>query len=218
MKKLLIIIVLLANLCLVYSQDYDLIVKSNGDSIACHIDSITDTHIYFEMKINKYWKHTHINKADVIELQRNVINKKTVVFKPGTSYIESPRQELAESIRDIQKNSVYLSLSSVNYSIMIPGDRVGFTVAGGFNFILGVQAETTVLIGRTKHFYEPGIMVYYGFLEVYDEPVGGLIMIRTGYRYQGPKGFLFRVSPMLAIDIDDLVFLPWPTASIGYSF
>jgi hypothetical protein len=88
MKKLLLLLVLLANLCLVNSQDYDLIVRSNGDSIACHIDSITDTHIYFEMKSNKYWKHTYINKADVIEFQRNAINKRAVVFKPGTSIIE----------------------------------------------------------------------------------------------------------------------------------
>jgi len=95
MKKLLFILVLLANIGLVYSQDYDLIVKSNGDSIACHIDSITDTRIYFEMKSNKYWKHTHINKADVIEFKRNVINKKQVVFKYGTSIIEKIKEPIS---------------------------------------------------------------------------------------------------------------------------
>ena len=66
MKKLLLILVLLATICLVYSQDYDLIVKSNGDSIACHIDSITDTYIYSEMKSKNYWKNTHINKYEKI--------------------------------------------------------------------------------------------------------------------------------------------------------
>ncbi len=29
------------------SQDYDLIVTTKGDSIACRIDSINDTHIYY---------------------------------------------------------------------------------------------------------------------------------------------------------------------------
>ncbi len=218
MKKLLIILVLLATLCLVYSQDYDLIVTSSGDSIACHIDSITYTRIYFEMKSNKSWKHTHINRADVIEFKHDVINNKTVIFKPGTSYIKYLRQETAESIWDIQRNSVYLGLASVNYSTMIPGDRVGYTVGGGFNYvILGVQAEGTLLMGRTKHFFEPGIMICFGFREIYDYPFRA-VMIRAGYRYQGPKGFLFRIAPMSGFGFGEPGFVFLPTASIGYSF
>ncbi len=88
MKNLLLMFILITVLGLVYSQDYDLIVKSDGDSIACHIDSITDTHIYFEMKSNNYWKHTHISKASVIEIQYNAINKRAFVFRPGTSIID----------------------------------------------------------------------------------------------------------------------------------
>ena len=109
MKKLLLILVLLATICLVYSQDYDLIVKSNGDSIACHFDSITDTHIYFEMKSKSYWKHTYISKVDVIEFKRNVIDKRTVVFKSGTSIIKKIMAQ------PMQKNSVYVGLGSINY-------------------------------------------------------------------------------------------------------
>lgn len=217
MKMLLLILLLLTALCLVYSQDYDLIVKFNGDSIACHIDSVTDTHIYFEMKSNNYWKHTHISKADVIEFKRNVINRKQVVFKNGTSIIKKIKEPVPQptSIRDIQKNSVYVGVLSVNYSRMIPvGDRVGFTVVGGFNFAGGLQAETTLLIGGTKHFFEPGFMAIY-VMEFYDSPLI-FAMIRTGYRYQGPEGFLFRVAPLIGFEKDKFTFLP--TITIGYSF
>jgi hypothetical protein len=99
MKKLMLLLVLLVNFCFVKTQDYDLVVTSDGDSIACHIDSITDAHIYFEMKSNTYWKHTHIKKADVMEFQRNAINKRAVVFKPGTSIIE----KILEPVPSISK-------------------------------------------------------------------------------------------------------------------
>ena len=119
-------------------------------------------------------------------------------------------------MKDIQKNSVYVGILSVNYSRMIPGDRIGFTVAGGLSFVItafdsksvGLLAETTLLIGGTKHFFEPGIMVYY------DPDVFGP-MIRTGYRYQRPEGFLFRAA-LLFNFFDELGVLP--AISIGYSF
>ena len=53
MKKYLLILLLLISSRFVYSQEfYDLIVKSNGDSIVCHIDSITKTQIYFNTLLN----------------------------------------------------------------------------------------------------------------------------------------------------------------------
>ena len=47
MKKNLFLIVFLIGIGNAFSQDYDLIITTEGDSIACHIDSITDTHIFF---------------------------------------------------------------------------------------------------------------------------------------------------------------------------
>lgn len=110
--KILLLALLIA-LCKVYSQDYDLIVKSNGDSIACHIDSITDVNIYFEMRSNGYWTHTSIAKTDISEYKQNAINRKLIVFKPGTSYIESTR-------KDSRRNSVYAGILTINYSRIIP--------------------------------------------------------------------------------------------------
>ena len=97
---------------------------------------------------------------------------------------------------------------------MIPGKHVIYTFTGGLSFVdaLGVLAETTVLIGNKKHFFEPGIMIDFS------SEFGGIGLIRTGYRYQGSKGFLFRVALMFAyIPGEQDVFLV-PGASLGYSF
>jgi len=104
---------------------------------------------------------------------------------------------------------------------LFTGDRVGVTVAGGLSFVasafgdgVALMAETTLLTGGgTKHFFEPGIMVYY---EPVDE--GPWPIIRTGYRYQGPEGLMFRIAALWVIseNFPDLFFLPG--VSIGYSF
>jgi hypothetical protein len=102
------------------SQDYDLIVSTKGDSIACRIDSISETHIYFEMKSQNNWAQTHIGKTDVSEYQRNAISRKLFVFKPGTSIIESPRQQ--SSVRGYYHESRYLFASSA----FAPEKRTGY--------------------------------------------------------------------------------------------
>jgi len=199
-----------------YSQDYDLIVTAKGDSIACRIDSISDTHIYFEMKSQNKWAHTHIVLTDVSDYKRNAIDNKLFIYKSGTSIIESPKPPLATSMRDIQKNSVYVGILSINYARMIPGERVGVTVAGGFSFVtaldgdeIGYMLESTLLTGGgTKHFFEPGILLYF-------DPDIFWPNVRTGYRYQGPEGFLLRAGFLWGY-VDGFSFLP--ALSIGYSF
>ncbi len=150
----------------VYSQDLDLIVTSAGDSIACRIDSIDDTHIYYEMRSQGSWIHTHINKSSVSDYQRNVIHKSHYIFKAGTSIIESRKPSNINSIRDIQKNSVYVGILSLNYARMIPvGDDLGITIGGGlYHFdATGVVAEASILKGGVKHFFESGVMGVYLF-------------------------------------------------------
>lgn len=86
MKKIFFILFIFSTFKL-YAQNYDLIVTSKGDSIACFIDSITDSKIYFEMKYNDKWIHTNTSKTEYIEYKTNAIDKKLVIFKPGTSNI-----------------------------------------------------------------------------------------------------------------------------------
>ena len=211
--KLYLLFILSSLLCQVNAQNLDLVVKSNGDSIACRIDSITDTHIYFEMKDRSYWVHTNLSSNDVIEYKRNAIDKRAVAFKPGTSYIITKQEPV--SIREMQKNSVYAGILSVSYARMIPLDRIGFTVSLGLNFVptafddgIGIMAETTVLVGGTKHFFEPGIMLFY-------HPDVSSPILRTSYRYQHPEGFLLRAGILFSF-LDG--FGAAPTLSLGYSF
>lgn len=202
-------------LCLIsnaYSQDYDLIVTNKGDSIACRIDSITDANIYFEMKYNNNWINTNINKEEVIEYKYDAIDRRLFVFRQGTSYIEPIRQEPG-SFFNLPRNSLYLGILTINYSRLFPQENVGITFAGGLSYIdvLGVTAETTLLIGGMKHFFEPGVMVALS-------PDYGFLMFRTGYRFQGSQGLLLRVAPMFVFEPSEGNIYVVPAASLGFSF
>jgi hypothetical protein len=208
-----------------YSQNYDLIVTAKGDSIACRIDSITDTHIYFEMKSRNSWALTSIGLADVSEYKRDAIFRKEFVYKMGTSIIESRKPAIPASIWDIQKNSVYVGILSLTYARMIPaGDHVGITFGGGlYHFdATGVVGESSVIVGGVKHFFEPGIMGVYFFGsnsgpdQEEEDSVVGAAAIRMGYRYQGPGGLLLRAAPNFIFTDKD--FFVFPALSIGYSF
>lgn len=87
MKKIFFILLIFSTFRL-SAQYYDLIVTSKGDSIACFIDSITVTHIHFEMMVNERWLHTNTRLSDCIKYERNSIDKRAVIFVPGSSYIE----------------------------------------------------------------------------------------------------------------------------------
>lgn len=211
--KLNLLLILITIFHQINAQDLDLVVKSNGDSIACRIDSISDTHIYFEMKDRGYRIHTNMGRDEVIEYKRNAIDKRAVAFKPGTSYITA-KQEPA-SIGEMQRNSVYAGILSLSYARMVPMDPLGFTFSAGLNFVptlfddgIGIMVETTVLVGGIKHFFEPGIMLFY-------HPDVFAPILRTSYRFQHPEGFLLRAGVLFNF-IDE--FGAAPTVSLGYSF
>jgi hypothetical protein len=199
----------------------DLIVTSKTDSIVCQIDSITNTHIYFMMKSNKRWIHTHILRSNVLEFEYNIIHKREYRYRPGTSIIDTPY----ESLHNVPKNSVYLGIFSINYARMVPlGQTVGLTLGGGLINIdgWGVVLESSMLLGGSRHFFEPGIMGAYFFApsKASDEPDSGdewsAATLRMGYRYQGRGGLLFRGALNIIFDEGD-VFL-FPALSIGFSF
>ena len=103
MKKFILIFLFISSLGQVFSQDYDLIVRSNGDSIVCHIDSISDTHFYIKIKDRGKWVHTNLKKHEVSEFQYLSLDKKKIRLKRGTSYIDSGHRPVFSSIKDIQK-------------------------------------------------------------------------------------------------------------------
>ena len=211
-----------------YSQDYDLIVTAKGDSVMCRIDSIADTHIYYQMKSHSKWIHTQIPRSEILEYKQGVIERKKYLYKPGSSIIDSSKPAIPESLYHVRENSVYIGMLSINYARMIPlGQTIGITLGAGiFNFDgWGLLAESTVLLGGIKHFFEPGFMFLYSLEpeQVYSEDgiiVGELspfgVTIRTGYRYQGPRGLLIR--PATNFVFFGEAFWVLPALSLGYSF
>lgn len=88
MKKYIIVFVIILGIKPVLAQNYDLIVTTEGDSIACKIDSISNDQIYFEMIIQSRWTSTRILKENVVEYNYKVIDRNRVVFIDKSSKID----------------------------------------------------------------------------------------------------------------------------------
>jgi hypothetical protein len=94
MKKILMCGLLFVMLVNSYSQNLDLVVTTNGDSIACKIDSITESAIYLQIKTsgNVNWIQTIYNKKDINLYKYGNIDPSKYAFKDGTSIIAGPVQ------------------------------------------------------------------------------------------------------------------------------
>jgi hypothetical protein len=124
-------------------------------------------------------------------------------------------------MRDQPRNSFYLGFLSINYSYLIPADRIGFVLAGGLSFIpnslfsdevsFGFIFETSMITPGKNHFVEPGLMAYYT-----PQHDGYFVpMLRLGYRYQAPSGFLFRIG--FTINAEEDMRHVLPAISLGYT-
>ncbi|HPF03571.1 MAG TPA: hypothetical protein PLV06_09455 [Bacteroidales bacterium] len=215
MKKVLLLLVLIAGATFGYSQDFDLIVKTNGDSIACSIDSVSNALIYFEMKYNNNWIHTQLNRDEVLEYKYNSINWKNHIYKPGTSYI-LPGMKPVISTQDLPKNGIYIGCNifaiPVIYERLIPvGEKTAILAGvGAIQEWIGEELKANpvvkagIIAGKGKHFFEGGL--YMDFHLVSDHLT--MIIPFLGYRYQAPGGFYLRGDFALFI----------PGISIGFSF
>lgn len=87
----------------ILAQALDLIVKTNGDSLVCRIDSVDTQRIYFEAKFNGKWARTYVERRMVASYEKAVIDKKETAFYPGTSMIKP----LPEDGRPEHRNAVY---------------------------------------------------------------------------------------------------------------
>lgn len=128
----------------------------------------------------------------------------------------------------IRKNSIYFELFGVGIIYSINYDRIlqiskktGIILRGGINYIPAFNikphpiGEIDVFMGSPMNFLEFGFGTTFYHPEL-DFPV----MVRIGYRYQGPKGMLFRIAyfytPGEYPCFDDIDL--WGGLSIGYSF
>ncbi len=219
MKKFLIIIILLGVNGIISAQVYDLIVKKNGDSLACFIDSITDAQLFFEMRRLDQLIHTRLEKSNVKEYKENVLHAEYVVFKQGSSVIKHVRTPT-----EICKNFLYIELLgngnswSANYERFFPRQkklhftiRAGFSQSDGYTVIekLGIIGETNALLFGPKHFFENGI----GFVYFPEHASDSYPTLKTGYRFHGKNGLMLRLGIAY---IEGNSF--WPGISIGFSF
>ena len=191
----------------------------------CRIDSITDTHIYYQMKSHSTWIHTQIPRSEVLEYKHDIIHRREYLYKPGTTIIDSSIPAIAASMRHVRKNSIYVGMISINYARLVPlNQTTGLTLGGGLINIdgWGGVVESSVLFGGVRHFFETGIMGAYFFTsseepdKLRSEDDVSAVTFRIGYRYQAPWGLLFRMAPNLIFSTED-TFISL-ALSIGYSF
>lgn len=122
MKKTILILHFIFFLVVTYSQDFDLIITTEGDSIICKTDSITDSYYFIEMLVLDKWIPTELSKISVIDYQPEVINRDLVVLKQGKAKIKiykawiipnNPTFEVRGILYEIKDSSITLSNSSV---------------------------------------------------------------------------------------------------------
>jgi hypothetical protein len=220
MKKLLFLtsltILVILEVNDVFAQDFDLIVNLKGNSIARRINSMPGTDLCFEMKNNENRENTNPCLEEVTFYDYKSIRPVDYRIETGSSIINSTYDNAP------RKNSVYIGIGTLTYSRILVSNPVGIALAAGFLYVdaPGVWVESSLLFGKSKHYFEPGINLFYLFntepTPEEDNSVRGL-GLRFGYRYQAPGGFLFRVAPNILFSEDEEAVLV-PAVSLGYSF
>ena len=118
---------------------------------------------------------------------------------------------------DLRRNAVYTEdLLSYSYERLLPvGDKLGFLLKGGFMIWDPIipLLEFGAITGDNKHFFEAGIGALIADTSDDEEGSFDFITFRIGYRYQAPKGFLFKASAIYSPDNFIL-----PLIAVGYSF
>jgi len=224
MKKLLFILIVLSIFSSVNAQDYDLIVTTEGDSIACFIDSISEAKIYFKMKSRDRWIKTNLTTNQVVRHEFNVINKSGVIFREGTSIIIEIEEE-NPTTKTIRKNSVFLGIAfvayTVNYERVFPiTNKIGISLRLGLGYDFYnknplVLEEVNLLVGGHKSFFELGLG------HQFPGKIPGLLILRPGYRYQSFNGFLLKLYPLFLFNLDntdDWKYWGFFGVSIGQTF
>jgi len=89
MKKLIIPLFFLLGFYPMFSQNFDFVVLTNGDSLACHIDSISDNRLYLEMYIRGNKVHTYMQMENIKEYKTNVINHMYFKINSYNSHVHS---------------------------------------------------------------------------------------------------------------------------------
>ena len=223
MKRLIIVILLLFVIKSLHSQHFDLIIRTNVDSVVCHIDSISTTKIFFEMVYLDNWIPTYLNRNNVIDYRLNALDSTSVIVNTQLYSLADYRNQIKVrgDTNNLRRNSFYIEalgnglFASINYDRYNPiGKKAGFVFRCGIiavPMLFVILGEANLLFGGSRNKFEFGIGGTYlmegGFS-------GTIISLRAGYRYHGGRGLLIRVAPMIMSN--KYITEPWIGISIGF--
>ncbi|MEN8118140.1 MAG: hypothetical protein ABFS16_14240 [Bacteroidota bacterium] len=122
MKKIILVPFMVFFCFFSFSQNLDLIVTDKGDSIACKIDSITDSNIYFQVIYDKKWIQTMQKPEEIVKYEYGVIDEYLYVFDYGTSVIRRKRNLASYNYLKLKYNHKdYIRLESDKYDPSLAG-------------------------------------------------------------------------------------------------
>jgi hypothetical protein len=203
-----------------HAQQYDLVVTSNMDSIACNIKNVIEDTIYFEMKANYEWVKQSTPKQQIIEFSYKTIDSDLFRFRKGSTIIKRGpsgirnKKEIITNF-DNPRNSLVASFLGFGYARTIPfKNNLSLNVGLGLSYFYERPlTEATLLFGGPKYYFETGVNILSTKSEAEVLPV-------AGFRYQNPNGFLFKISATYISFTNEnrkYAFV-LPILSLGYSF
>lgn len=149
-------------------------------------------------------------------------------FPQNNTFPESERDEDPEDMYDIALNAAYIEDAIIlNYQRLVPlSETVALGFTGGVLVIdtVMVLGETDLVVGGPRNFFEAGVggvvktgsqgpSDFIGSTSIIsDLGKDAYVTLRAGYRYQAPKGFLFKLSLM---GFGGNVY---PLIGLGYTF
>jgi hypothetical protein len=117
MKAIFTLVVVLFFSLYSYSQNLDFVVSTQGDSIICKIDSITDSHIYFE-RIGKSGGYQQNLPLSLLKsYSYNSITKKHYSFKNGIATLKTFDKNSYKYLKMKYSKQLYSPINTDKYSL-----------------------------------------------------------------------------------------------------
>ena len=157
MKILLTLSIILLIQIRIFSQNLDLVVTANGDSIACKIDSVANSSIYFQIKTyGRKWIQSSSALELIKEFKYDCIVEMDYTYNPNASIITGKAKRDIKYLKNKYPTKNYSYQSTDKYSPglagvlgLVPG--VGHMYAGeplrGLLFLGGMGASFFIFVG-----------------------------------------------------------------------
>jgi hypothetical protein len=209
-----VVLLFFTDFCL--AQDYDLIVTTKGDSIACKVDSISRDAYYILVRMDGKKISTTIPMDQVSEFIPDAIEKNSINRIPGTIYFLSDNNT-------VRPNAISLSLlgSSPFIGLVIErllGRKSGFEIGIGYtSFGAGLKLYPQGSQTR-KALFHAGITASYVPIP---GDINGVIYIPLGVSYFSKNhfSFAFDIGPsLLFFDHGEVFPFPFGNLKLGYRF